>query len=574
MHKSLALATLSIFILSACGPVVVTSEKTPFIVETVSGRDLTREITLEKSALMKAGSQVSIAAQTSGRVGGVFVKPGDKILAGEIIARIEDTYGMTTNSREEAAISLQSARTNLASTTASLDQSLASAKIAYDKAQKDYDLARIRAVGDTSGEPTKAEIDLQNYIIAQEKQLEGYETTYLTQLQNFQTFLINVIDSTDILLWVTRENEEQNDSYEYLLGALDSSKKWEADDALRALLPYKNWTPDPTLPLLDRVREVEKVYLLASNLLASVETLLIKSITDATRFTETERSTKRALIDAYQSQYSGISTWLVAYYNSAQAFLATYQNDLDIKRINVQKAVQDAENNLELARNAYQTLEKTREFTIDQLTQSVASASIRLRSAETSISRLNITAPVDGVVGSVLVDVGEEITIGKPVVDMSSEDAEADITVDSSTLAQLQVGTKVDVNYRGQKLNGTVLSISPIADNGLNFGVKIGINADVGVFGDFATIDIPMTSPFPTLPITAVTILAPGQGEIWVLETAEVWSLSAVKKNVVLGSLWNDSVEITSDIAKDDVIILSDMKNYNMVDFVLEKRNS
>ncbi len=55
------------------------------------------------------------------------------------------------------------------------------------------------------------------------------------------------------------------------------------------------------------------------------------------------------------------------------------------------------------------------------------------------------------------------------------------------------------------------MSISPIADNGLNFAVKIGVNAEVSVFGDFATIELPMASSFPTIPITAVTILAPGQ---------------------------------------------------------------
>jgi hypothetical protein len=55
------------------------------------------------------------------------------------------------------------------------------------------------------------------------------------------------------------------------------------------------------------------------------------------------------------------------------------------------------------------------------------------------------------------------------------------------------------------------MSISPIADSGLNFSIKIGVNAEVNIFGDFATIDIPLISAFPTLPITAVTILAPGQ---------------------------------------------------------------
>ena len=130
----------------------------------------------------------------------------------------------------------------------------------------------------------------------------------------------------------------------------------------------------------------------------------------------------------------------------------------------------------------------------------------------------------------------------------------------------------MNVNYRGQKLPGTIMSVSPIADNGLNFAVKIGVNADVSIFGDFATIDIPMSSVFPTVPITAVTILAPGQGEIWILSTDDAGVMSVKKKSVILGNLWNDRVEITSELEANEMVILSDMKNYNPVDFELQKK--
>lgn len=43
-----------------------------------------------------------------------------------------------------------------------------------------------------------------------------------------------------------------------------------------------------------------------------------------------------------------------------------------------------------------------------------------------------------------------------------------------------------------------------------------------------------MTSPFPTIPITAVTLLAPGQGEISTLVTDETGVLSIKKISVVL----------------------------------------
>ncbi len=155
---------------------------------------------------------------------------------------------------------------------------------------------------------------------------------------------------------------------------------------------------------------------------------------------------------------------------------------------------------------------------------------------------------------------------------MASHDAEGEITVDSATLEHIDVGMDVSVNYRGETLPGKIATITPIADKGLNFSVKIAINAPISVFGDFATVDIPMSSVFPTIPITAVNILAPGQGQISLLKTQEDGTLSVEVKNVILGSLWHDRIEITSALNPTDEIIITDMKNYNNQDFTLKKK--
>lgn len=158
------------------------------------------------------------------------------------------------------------------------------------------------------------------------------------------------------------------------------------------------------------------------------------------------------------------------------------------------------------------------------------------------------------------------------MIEIASKDAECTITVESAMLNQLQVGTQVVVNYRGEVLKGSIANISPVANQGLNFSVTVSINDVVSVFGDFATIEIPMVSPFPTIPITAVTLLAPGQGEIATLVTDESGVLSVKKISVVLGTLWGDRIEILSDLPDGAQIILSDLKNFNPTDFVLRKK--
>jgi multidrug resistance efflux pump len=551
----------------------VLKEEIPvYEVETVIASNLTKDIILQKSALMKAGTQANITAQSSGRIGGIYVRAGERVVAGQILAEIDDTYGTTNNARDEAAIALETSRLSLASTTLSLDQSVASTKIAYEKAKKDNDAAKLSTTTDPKTGKSKAQLDYENFITTQEKTLSGYETTYQSQLQGFQSFLANVIDTGDNLLGVSDSKQSSNDSFESFLSARDSQKKIIAEQALTKLLPYKSWTPNPNLSLIERVNELQRVYLIANEFLSNVETVLINSVADSTYFTPATLAAYRTTIDGYQTQYSSISTGLVSYLNGAQTFLATYEKD----RLSREKTIQTTEENsfdtLQLAKNAYETAEKTREVTLKQLSQNIAAASVRLRNAQGNVNRLTITAPVSGVVGKVQVDEGEEVTAGRTIIDIASDDAECDITVDSATLSQLEVGTDVRVDYRGESLPGKIASISPIADKGLNFSVKIWVNAPVSVYGDFATIDIPMTSFFPTLPLTAVNILAPGQWQVYLLKSSPEGMLSVETKNVILGTLWNNRVEITSELDPTDEIILSEMKNFNALDFVLQKK--
>ncbi len=111
------------------------------------------------------------------------------------------------------------------------------------------------------------------------------------------------------------------------LGVLDSTGKTETEIALQNLMPYKTWTPDPDLMLIERVTELQRVYLIAIDVLTGLENVLINSVTDSTRFTPTTLATYRSTIDAYQTQYSSISSGLVTFLNAAQTFLATYEKE-------------------------------------------------------------------------------------------------------------------------------------------------------------------------------------------------------------------------------------------------------
>lgn len=285
---------------------------------------------------------------------------GDSVLAGQILASIADTYGLSGNAIDEAQLGFTSAGLSRDNTLVSLNQSLENARVAYEKAKKDYDASKLSDGKSTT--ISKAELDLQNYITTQEKTLSGYETTYQSQLQSFQSFIANVIDTADTLLGVSDVKMRQNDSYEHLLKATEPQKFIIAQQALEKLLPYKNWLPNNNLSLLARVEELQRVYALVNDILTDVETVLINTTPDGNFLLPATLSTHRATIDGYQTQYSTISTGLVSFLNNAQSFLATYEKDRLSRELGVQTTAENNLNALDLAQKAYEAAQKARDI--------------------------------------------------------------------------------------------------------------------------------------------------------------------------------------------------------------------
>ena len=76
----------------------------------------------------------------------------------------------------------------------------------------------------------------------------------------------------------------------------DPQKKNDAINSISSLLEYKNWKPDTTLPLVDRVSELQRVYTLASKVLNDVQAVLNNSQTDASSFTPATLAAQKSLV--------------------------------------------------------------------------------------------------------------------------------------------------------------------------------------------------------------------------------------------------------------------------------------
>lgn len=399
-----------------------------------------------------------ISTQGTWFIGSASADIGDRVVAGQVLATIADTYGLSGYAIEEAEMGVISAGLTRDNTLVSLEQSLESARISLERAQKDYDSTRLSANGEAI---SRAELDLQNYITTQEKTLSGYETTYQTQLQSFQSFLANVIDTSDMLFGVSDKNRNKNDLFEPLLGAVDSGQKAETEVSIRKLLPYRIWIPDPSKSLTERVQEMQRVYLLVNEVLTNVETTLINTITDSNRLTPADLAGHRATIDAYQTQYSTVSGGLVSYLNTAQSFLATYEKERLSREQWVRITAENNLNALELAKKAYEAAKKARDIGASQADQSVNTASLRLLNASGNAAKLSVTAPFSGVIIARDAEIGNLASPGAnlfTIWDISQLIVTVDISVEQQKY--LNSGDDIPLYFGGKNIMGRLTNLS------------------------------------------------------------------------------------------------------------------
>lgn len=513
-----------------------------------------------------AVKEAVISTQWTGFIGSSSVKIGDTVVAGQVLAHIADTYGLSGNAIDEAALGVTSAGLTRDNSLASLDQALENARVAYERAQKDYDSSKLST--SWSDPVSKAELDLQSYIAAQEKTLSGYETTYQSQLQNFQSLVSNIIDTSDTLLGVSEAKSNQDDLYENFVGAIDTQQKSRTQQSLLKLIPYKNWSPDPSLPLVDRVQELQKVYLLANEVLSGVKTILINTVTDTSHFTPANLATQKATFDGFQTQYSTITGSLVTFLNSAQSFLATYEKDRLSRETGVKTTAENSLNALELAKKAYETAQKARDIGDAQGILWRDTASIRLQNATGNAAKMNVTAPFSGVIITKNAEIGSLASPGAnlfTIGDTSSMIVKIEVSVENQKY--LRTGQDIPLQFGGSTFTGKLSSLSAGPDPQTHlYKAEIAlpkVHPEVHL-GDVIDVLLPgkpaSTKPEDAkivIPYTALRNLGQETYAVYVVDVDNItkWTGTVRERIVKIGETNETSVTIIEGLSVGDYVI-------------------
>jgi HlyD family secretion protein len=187
-------------------------------------------------------------------------------------------------------------------------------------------------------------------------------------------------------------------------------------------------------------------------------------------------------------------------------------------------------------------------------------AQIDLQIAKDTLDRMSITAPFNGTITSVSIEVGE--AAGGPAIEMATMDhLEVVIDVDEVDVGALKVGQPASVTFSawpGSVVSGKVISIAPKASataNVVNFEVHIGLDRTdldlrAGMTAD-ALIQTFLLEDVTLLPRDAVQIDTE-TGEAYV---NLVTPTGAKRTEVTVGQRNDSHIHITSGLSDGDVVL-------------------
>ncbi|MEF2175411.1 MAG: HlyD family efflux transporter periplasmic adaptor subunit, partial [Candidatus Absconditabacteria bacterium] len=173
--------------------------------------------------------------------------------------------------------------------------------------------------------------------------------------------------------------------------------------------------------------------------------------------------------------------------------------------------------------------------------------------------KLFVKAPISGKIAKIFVDKGQDVGMGTPLIQVvNSSQPEISVSFNSNEINYITLNDEVTFEYENNIYTGNVISIGNVADQNLNYTVKVGIKETITRIGDFVKVDFTFKSDKIILPLNYSYIEGNGKGYIFIL-TGENFE----RLPVTFGKTWLDRIEILSEIDENLEMITSDIKNFD-----------
>lgn len=441
--------------------------------------------TVDISGAIERATDVDLAFEVGGVVGGVPVVVGSQVQKGDILAFLTG----------------DDLSANMSSAAASLDESEANLTLALEGASTE-------ARAQSAASVTQAEIDLAN---AERALLDAQNTGNVAVAQAESTVLqttaasastrqaayIDLVNALDAAVAAARdavaaadsvlgvENSMGNDEFERYLGNIDPQALILARSAFTTAADSRDAAEDEVLAIGDdvvpAVAAVDDALVDATTLLLYVARTLSGTSIDVSEFSADDLaallasiSSDRATLAAAQTAFgnavityeSDLRTADDNETDAAQALTAT-EASRDQANAAASAKVASAESAL-AARSADDAVVNAGPTESEEaaLRAAVSRARANYDAAVASYDKATLTAPFDGIVADIAFEVGEYVAPGVRMIRLQSTDDAYILTLDvpESDIADLAIGQTAHVTIDAlgrQEFLGSVLSLAP-----------------------------------------------------------------------------------------------------------------
>lgn len=228
-----------------------------------------------------------------------------------------------------------------------------------------------------------------------------------------------------------------------------------------------------------------------------------------------------------------------------------------------------------LARRSYDRIKKLRETNsmsqddFDNASSKLQQAEADVQSLQGLISRKHITAPFSGQTGIRMVNVGQFVSPGTPIVPLHSlEPMYFDFFLPQQNVSSLAVGQKVKLSvdaYPTDQFEGVVSAVNPQVDQATrNVEVRATIPNPEGKLraGMFAKVSVvlPSNENVITVPSTSINF-APYGDSVWIIEKmkdpSEKEYLGVRQQVVRLGEKRGDQISVVEGLKAGEQVVTS-----------------
>ncbi len=453
----------------------------------------------------------------------------------------------------------------------------------------------------------KSKLDYENKLITDNETLEWFYSSVKKEYNSMTIFLGDIVEFSDTLYGVTELNKDENEDIDQFLWAKNVWQKNEAKILLKEIIAYNNdifsqidveWINSQD-KLLDTLEKINSAYNKSKKLLSEVEKTLNFSISSVNSLSNLDISNYNASVNGYQASLQWNYSGFLAFDNNVKSFLRTYINnqistlqsielmekDLEILKksywvnqqqaetnlnkliINTDENISNLEIQLESAKNSLENAKKSRDVTLRSLQNAINEANIWYQTSLKEYNKLTITSPINGIVSSVDIDLGQELSTWSSVFSLvNNSENQVDISFTKEELTYIDTQKPVFVEYDWKSYTWAIQGVSQTADVNLKYPATITINENVNLIWNIVNVDIPVQVKNPLFPINMVKVLDAGKWEINILDEE-----NKIKSKVV--ATWNiygKFIEVLDEIPQDTKIITNFVDNYSPEKFNLK----